>query len=96
MNHKFKKNIIGLIFSTLLTIFPLIILHLLYINKFYKIIFIYFCLLLQTFIHFFYFLNLKLKIKNNWNLISLIFVIIIMTIIVIGTNYIMLSLHHRM
>ncbi|UDG80366.1 cytochrome C oxidase subunit IV family protein [Candidatus Annandia pinicola] len=95
MNNKLKDYIIGLSFSILLNFFSLIVLNLLYVIKIYKIIFIYICLLTQTFIHFFYFLHLKLKIKNNWNLISLIFMIIIITIILTGSNYIMLNLNHK-
>ncbi|ACL30263.1 cytochrome o ubiquinol oxidase subunit IV [Buchnera aphidicola] len=95
MNKEIKSYLLGFLFSSLLTTLP----FLLAIEKFFcsevnYIIFLL-CAISQIIIHFVYFLHLSFDPEERWNLITLLFVIIIIFIVVFGSIWIMFNLNHN-
>ncbi|AEO08243.1 cytochrome o ubiquinol oxidase subunit IV [Buchnera aphidicola] len=89
-----KSYFLGFLFSFILTIVP----FLLVINKIFSsntnYIICLLCAIIQIFVHFIYFLHLNFSEEKKWNVISLLFVIIIIFIIVFGSTWIMHHLNH--
>ena len=52
--------------------------------------------LVQILVHFYYFLHLDTSAAARWNLVAMIFTILIMILFVGGTFWIMWSLYYRM
>ncbi|ALD15396.1 cytochrome O ubiquinol oxidase [Buchnera aphidicola (Aphis glycines)] len=94
-DEKVKSYIFGFLLSVLFTIIPF------FIEKnhvfSYKIsrFIILFCAFFQIIIHFIYFLHLNNISKNNWYLMSLLFVFIIVFIVISGSVWIMFNLQHH-
>lgn len=100
---KNKSYLIGFILSFLLTIISflsaLIVKTEFYFleNFFFIKILIFVCALLQIFIHLIYFLNINTNNNDNiWLLFTLIFTIIIISIILIGSIWIIFNLNKNM
>lgn len=95
MNQEVKSYFLGFLFSVVLTAVP----FLLAIQKFFcsEINYIIFllCAVSQIVIHFIYFLHLNFSVEARWNLITLLFVIIIIFIVVFGSIWIMFNLNHH-
>lgn len=91
-----KKHFIGFILSFILTIFPYYIL----INNKIKIeqkkYIILFCFILQILTQLICFLWSKLFLKNKWNLLSFLFTILIITILISCSLWIMYHLNKNM
>ncbi|WAI11654.1 MAG: cytochrome o ubiquinol oxidase subunit IV [Buchnera aphidicola (Macrosiphum albifrons)] len=96
MHKETKSYFLGFLFSLVLTIVPFILV----IEKFFcseiNYIISLCCAISQILIHFIYFLHLDFSEKERWNLITLLFVIIIIFIIVFGSIWIMYNLNYHM
>jgi cytochrome o ubiquinol oxidase subunit IV len=52
--------------------------------------------IVQILVHLYYFLHLDTSSAARWNVLAMIFTVLIMVLFVGGTLWIMYSLHHRM
>ncbi|QIQ42033.1 MAG: cytochrome o ubiquinol oxidase subunit IV [Buchnera aphidicola (Microlophium carnosum)] len=95
INKEIKSYFVGFIFSTILTIVPFILaMQKIFCSNINYIIFLL-CAISQIVIHFVYFLHLNFSAEARWNLITLLFVIIIIFIVVFGSIWIMFNLNHH-
>ncbi|AYN24617.1 cytochrome o ubiquinol oxidase subunit IV [Buchnera aphidicola] len=97
-NFNKEKNsyIVGFLLSLCLTIIPFFctLNHL--FSREINFFIILLCALSQIIIHFVFFLHLSFSKKNSWNIISLLFVLIIVFIVVFGSIWIMYNLNHHL
>ncbi|MGL9759800.1 MAG: cytochrome o ubiquinol oxidase subunit IV [Symbiopectobacterium sp.] len=54
------------------------------------------CAVVQILVHLVYFLHLNCSSEQRWNVVALVFAILIISIVVVGSIWIMLSAHHNM
>ncbi|WP_295164187.1 cytochrome o ubiquinol oxidase subunit IV [uncultured Buchnera sp.] len=95
-NKEIKSYIVGFLFSLFLTIIPFFCtLNHLFSRK-VNFFIILLCAFSQIIVHFMFFLHLSFSKKNSWNIISLLFVLIIIFIIVFGSLWIMYNLNHHL
>jgi len=96
INKESQSYFIGFLFSVILTIAPFILaIQKLFSSEVSYIVFLL-CAISQIIVHFVYFLHLNFSTKERWNLITLLFVIIIIFIVVFGSIWIMSNLNHHM
>lgn len=96
INKEIKSYILGFLFSVVLTIIPFILaIKNIFSSEINYTVFL-FCAISQIIVHFIYFLHLNFSSKERWNLITLLFVIIIIFIVVFGSIWIMCNLNHHM
>ncbi|QCI20595.1 cytochrome o ubiquinol oxidase subunit IV [Buchnera aphidicola (Brachycaudus cardui)] len=96
-DKEIKSYLLGFLFSIVLTILP----FLLVIQKIFSsqtnCIIILICAISQIIIHFLFFLHLNINtIEGKWNIITLLFALIIIFIIIFGSIWIMFNLNHHM
>ena len=95
----FKKEIKSYIVGFLLSVFLTIIPFLCALNHFFSrkvnFLIILISALSQIIVHFIFFLHLSFSKKNSWNIISLLFVLIIIFIVIFGSIWIMYNLNHH-
>ncbi|QOI11185.1 cytochrome o ubiquinol oxidase subunit IV [Blochmannia endosymbiont of Colobopsis nipponica] len=97
MNHvKHQSYLIGFIFSLILTTIPFLIATFLNYNRSISIALLILCAIIQITIHLICFLHLNKPKKQKWNFISLIFTILITTILITGSLWIMNHLSHNL
>lgn len=91
-----KSYIVGFLLSIILTIIPyyLVTQHVCTASN--LIIIISMFGVLQLFVQLVFFLHLNTKSENGWNLIAFIFTVIIITILVVGSLWIMWHLNYNM
>uniref|UniRef100_UPI003F5CCDA3 cytochrome o ubiquinol oxidase subunit IV n=1 Tax=Candidatus Fukatsuia anoeciicola TaxID=2994492 RepID=UPI003F5CCDA3 len=97
VNHEsLKSYLIGFVFSIILTVIPFVMV--IYNNISHNIILITVVAfaLVQIFIHLVYFLHMNQSSTERWNLVAFIFTIIVVTIIIIGSLWIMYNLDINM
>ncbi|MBK4765115.1 MAG: cytochrome o ubiquinol oxidase subunit IV [Pantoea sp. Brub] len=106
MNHFIEKNdtsqtktnlyLIGFILSVILTIisFGIVILH--NVSTTIISIIVLICAVSQILVHLFCFLHLNTKSEQGWNMITIIFAMIIIFIIISGSLWIMWHLNYNM
>lgn len=90
-----QSYILGFLFSLFLTVIPFFLVS--------KKIFCYpivlftviICAIVQVYIHLKYFLHLNFTKRNFWNIIFLIFALIVVCIIILGSVWIMHNLHNH-
>ncbi|MFB6434804.1 MAG: cytochrome o ubiquinol oxidase subunit IV [Candidatus Malihini olakiniferum] len=54
------------------------------------------CAVVQILVHLVYFMHLNSSSEQRWNVVVLVFAILIIAIVVVGSIWIMLSAHHNM
>lgn len=54
------------------------------------------CAVVQILVHLVYFLHLNSSSELSWNVVALVFAILIIAIVVVGSIWITLSAHHNM
>ncbi|WP_343188127.1 cytochrome o ubiquinol oxidase subunit IV [Buchnera aphidicola (Ceratoglyphina bambusae)] len=92
----FINYLLGLFFSIIFLCASIFCIKINLLNKFASYFFISFFAIAQIIIHFSVFLHVKYnEDKSYFNLIVLIFSIVVIFIIIFGSKYIMLNLHNR-
>ncbi|WP_350030239.1 cytochrome o ubiquinol oxidase subunit IV [Buchnera aphidicola] len=86
--------IIVFLISLLLSFLPFYFVIKKTFSKNFLYFFVIFCCFLQVFIHILFFLHLNDFNKNYWNVFSIIFTFLVITIIVSGSIWIMRNLNH--
>nr|BET44359.1 MAG: cytochrome o ubiquinol oxidase subunit IV [Candidatus Aschnera chinzeii] len=94
--RKIKNYIIGFIASVILTLIPFGLVFSDIVSKKYTLIVIILSAIIQIIVHLIYFLHINTNKANQWNLLALIFTLIIITIIISGSIWIMHNLHLNM
>lgn len=92
----YKSYLIGTLLSIILTVIPFAIVISNFLNIGIKVILITSCAMMQIIVHLIYFLHLNCKVKQRYNLIALLFTILIISILMFGTWWIMLHLKHNL
>ncbi|MGK2946623.1 MAG: cytochrome o ubiquinol oxidase subunit IV [Candidatus Malihini olakiniferum] len=54
------------------------------------------CAVIQILVHLVYFLHLNSSAEQRWSVVVLVFAILIIAIVVVGSIWIMLNVHHNM
>ncbi|PPI86335.1 cytochrome o ubiquinol oxidase subunit IV [Candidatus Pantoea edessiphila] len=106
MNHILNENnlshinirsyLIGFILSIILTTIPFWIVMTRSSSYYVTLGIVTSCAIVQVLVHLFCFLHLDSKSENGWNMISLVFSLIIILIIVSGSIWIMWNLNYNM
>ncbi|KHN90866.1 cytochrome o ubiquinol oxidase subunit IV [Pectobacterium actinidiae] len=52
--------------------------------------------MVQILVHLVYFLHLNTSSEERWNVVALVFAVLIIAIVVVGSIWIMMSAHHNM
>ncbi|QCI17850.1 cytochrome o ubiquinol oxidase subunit IV [Buchnera aphidicola (Acyrthosiphon lactucae)] len=95
INKEMQSYFLGFLFSIVLTVVPFILaIQKIFCNEINYIIFLS-CAISQIIIHFIYFLHLNFSVEKRWNLITLLFVVVIIFIVVFGSIWIMYNLNHH-
>lgn len=91
-----KGYLIGFILSVFLTVVPFILV----INNSLSYLSILICIVafavIQIFVHLIYFLHLNRQSEGGWNLFALLFALLIIFIVVVGSLWIMYNLNINM
>ncbi|WP_343189859.1 cytochrome C oxidase subunit IV family protein [Buchnera aphidicola] len=100
MNNYIKKEIlkyfVGLFFSLIILTFSIFLIVNNIFSKLYNYVIILFFSIAQLVLYFNIFLHIKYKNDEEYyNIITIIFSLIIIFIIIFGSRFIMLSLHNR-
>ncbi|WMC20235.1 MAG: cytochrome o ubiquinol oxidase subunit IV [Enterobacteriaceae bacterium PSpyr] len=94
--YSIKNYYFGFILSLICTIIPFILIKSKFFNKTIKTFLIIIMSILQIIIHFKFFLHINNSNQEKINLITLIFTIIIILILVVGSTFIMFNLNKNM
>lgn len=91
-----KSNLIGLILSIILTVIPFAMV--MRNTSSHAIIFIMVIVsaIIQIIVHLFYFLHINNLSEARWNLVTFLFTILIISIIIVGSIWIMYNLNINM
>ncbi|WP_343128097.1 cytochrome o ubiquinol oxidase subunit IV [Buchnera aphidicola (Takecallis taiwana)] len=94
--NRFKQEIkvyfLGFIYSLILTIIPFFLVLKRFFNPNITLLIVICCAFIQFFVHLKYFLHLTFNSENYWNIIFLIFTMVIISIIILGSIWIMYNL----
>ncbi|WWO98721.1 MAG: cytochrome o ubiquinol oxidase subunit IV [Candidatus Dasytiphilus stammeri] len=95
--YHIKTYLIGLIISIILTVIPFgLVINRNILPYTPVLILVLSCAILQIIIHLRYFLHIDFSREERWNLLTLIFSMIIIAIFVIGSLWIMWNLNYNM
>lgn len=92
----YKSYLIGFILSMILTAIPFSMVIQDFVNESTQIAVLVMCAVGQIVVHLVYFLHLNMSSEQQWNLIALIFSVMIIAIMVIGSLWIMWYLDHNL
>ncbi|WP_081901721.1 cytochrome o ubiquinol oxidase subunit IV [Candidatus Palibaumannia cicadellinicola] len=95
-NGSYKTYIIVFFLSMILTIIPFTMIMSNYVAKHYNIIILVTCAIVQILLHLIFFLHLNISTEQQWNLIAFFFTMLIMTILIVGSLWIMLHLNSNL
>ncbi|VFP80133.1 cytochrome o ubiquinol oxidase subunit IV [Candidatus Erwinia haradaeae] len=94
--HKIQSYLIGFILSIILTFIP----FLMVINNIGSettlFSFALICAIIQIIVHLIYFLHLNRKSEGGWNFIAVLFTTLVISVIIIGSLWIMWHLNYNM
>ncbi|QCI24507.1 cytochrome o ubiquinol oxidase subunit IV [Buchnera aphidicola (Muscaphis stroyani)] len=94
-HREIKYYIFGFLFSAVFTAISFLsVINELFSKKITYIVILSSCLI-QIVIHFLCFLDLNPSKKNQWNIVSLLFTLIILFIVLFGSIWIMWNLNHH-
>ncbi|MGP1939544.1 MAG: cytochrome o ubiquinol oxidase subunit IV [Arsenophonus sp. ET-DL9-MAG3] len=97
IKHDRKKTyLIGFILSLILTVIPFLIVMNNTISYYATLWIIISAAIIQILVHLIYFLHMNASLNGNWNLIAFLFTILIISIIVIGSLWIMYHININM
>ncbi|MGK2889598.1 MAG: cytochrome o ubiquinol oxidase subunit IV [Candidatus Malihini olakiniferum] len=91
-----KSYIIGFVMSVILTVIPFGLVIAGVAPPRVIIAGVVGCAVVQVLVHLVYFLHLNSSSEQRWNVVALVFAILIIAIVVVGSIWIMLSAHHNM
>lgn len=98
-NHKFYKELkcycFGFIFSLILTVIPFGLVFKHFFNVYITLFIVVMCAIIQGLVHLKYFLHLSFSLEHTWNITFLIFTILVICIIILGSIWIMHNLNHH-
>lgn len=95
INKEIKSYFLGFVFALFLTLIPFALVMKNIFSHEINYIICLICAIIQIFVHFIYFLHLNFSEEKKWDLITLLFVIIIIFIIIFGSIWIMHHLNHH-
>ena len=91
-----KEYVIGLILSIVLTAIPFAAVMLGGLGETLTIVLILLCAVGQLFVQLIFFLHMNTSSSQLWNTTSMIFVVILVAILIVGSMWIMAHLNHNM
>lgn len=95
-DKEIKSYLLGFFFSIILTILPFLLVIKKIFSSEISYIIILICAISQIIIHFLFFFHLNFHtIEGQWNLVTLLFAMIIIFIVVFGSMWIMFNLNHH-
>jgi cytochrome o ubiquinol oxidase subunit IV len=92
----FKSYITGFVLALILTAIPFALVMSGVLSSPATLAVIFSAGLVQILVHLYYFLHLDASLAARWNLVAMIFTVLIMILFVGGTLWIMWSLYYRM
>ncbi len=92
----FKSYAAGFILSIALTVIPFALVMSGVLSRSGKLFVIFGTAIVQIFVHLHYFLHLDTASAARWNILALLFTLLIMILFVCGTIWIMHNLNYRM
>ncbi|WP_253254804.1 cytochrome o ubiquinol oxidase subunit IV [Buchnera aphidicola] len=93
---KVKSYLLGFLFSIMLTVLSFLVVTEKIFSSEINYLIILLSAISQIIIHFLYFLDLNFSSEEKWNVVTLVFVMIIIFIIVFGSIWIMRNLNYHM
>lgn len=91
-----KSYLIGFILSVILTVIPFGMVMAGSASHNLLIAAVIGCAVVQIVVHLVYFLHLNTSSEQRWNVVALVFAILIIAIVVVGSIWIMMNAHHNM
>ncbi len=95
INKEIKSYLLGFLLSCVLTIVPFLLIMKKIFSNDINCIVVLSCSIFQIIVHFVYFLHLNFSSEQRWNIITLLFVIVIIFIVISGSIWIMYNLNHH-
>lgn len=96
-NHgSYKSYFIGFILSLILTVIPFSMVIQGSSSKSMLITVIVICAVVQIVVHLVYFLHLNTSSEQQWNMIAFVFTVMIISILVVGSLWIMWHLNYNL
>ena len=92
----YQSYIIGFLLSAILTVIPFWLVMEPSFSRFHIMVSIIFLAVVQLLVQLHYFLHLNKSPKQRWNLVSLIYTVILVVFVVIGSLWIMYNLDQNM
>ncbi|CAL4322992.1 cytochrome o ubiquinol oxidase subunit IV [Buchnera aphidicola] len=92
---KVLRYILGFLFSIILTIIPFLVVMHRYFTKKNTVIILIVCACIQIIVQLKYFLHLTFSKTGYWNIVFLVFTMLIIWIIMFGSIWIMYNLNHH-
>lgn len=92
----YRSYITGFILSIVLTALAFGVVMFGDFSRWTILVVIFVAAIAQILVHLHYFLHLDTSSEARWNLLALLFTILIMALFVVGTLWIMYNLHYRM
>lgn len=91
-----KAYAVGFVLSLILTAIPFGWVMYSEASRFATIVVIFSAAVVQIFVHLHYFLHLNASSKARWNVLALVFSVLIMGLIIVGTLWIMYHLQYQL
>ncbi len=91
-----KEYVHGLMLSIVLTLIPFGVVMSGALSNTLSIILILLCAVAQLFVQLIYFLHMNTSSEQRWNVISAVFVVVLVAILIVGSMWIMAHLDHNM
>lgn len=92
-----KSYVIGFVLALILTAIPFsVVMTMPDLARTTKVIIVSTCAVIQMIVHIVYFLHINTSKEQSWNFISMIYTIIVIGIIVVGSLWVLYGLHHNM
>ncbi|WP_434998298.1 cytochrome o ubiquinol oxidase subunit IV [Pectobacterium brasiliense] len=91
-----KSYVIGFVLSVILTVIPFSMVMSGTASHSAILFTVMGCAVVQILVHLVYFLHLNTSSEERWNVVALVFAVLIIAIVVVGSIWIMMSAHHNM
>lgn len=91
-----KSYVIGFVLSIVLTVIPFSMVMFGLGSRTFILVGVALAAIVQIVVHLHYFLHLDRSSEQSWNLQAILFTILIITIMILGSLWIMFDLHARM